>query len=463
MLLSAKTTGRVGEIFAKSELGDPRRSRRAAKVAEALAESPNQSLPRALASTAELEGGYRLLSGAHCDFTALMAAVQAATCEEASKEERVLVIHDTTDLKCLSASAEEVGFLPTGKAGFYIHHALCVSTQSNRPLGVIWSEVWGRAQRSRGRGKRLSGSALAKLEDRESDRWLHGVTHAHEWLKDCTQVVHVFDTEADSYRVFAHLFELQADFVVRLRHDRRVMDGYLSEVLAAAPIKLDRLVDIGKRKSKRMPNCTHQGRPARMAHLQIRATTIEILPPKHLPQSEPVQLNVIQVLEEKPPAGEKPISWVIATALPIRTKADIAWVVDIYRARWQVEEFHKALKTGCALEKRQLESFDAITSLLALCYPIANELLHLRSRSRDKGLPASDVLRPSLLDCLRAHPKARKLGPNPSAEEALNVIAGLGGHIKNNGPPGWQTLGGGYTELITFERGWLAAIAHRNL
>lgn len=432
-------------------------------MGEALARSPNQSLPKALASAAELEGGYRLLSGGYCNFTALMAAVQTATLDEALSEESVFVIHDTTDLKCLSAEAEEVGFLPTGKAGFFIHHALCVSAHSNRPLGVIWSEVLGRAQRSRGRKKGLSGSALAKLKDRESDRWLHGVTHAHEWLKDCKQVVHVFDTEADSYRVFAHLFELQADFVVRLRHDRRVVDGCLSEALAAAPIKLDRFVDIGRRKSKRMPSYTHQGRPARKAHLTIRATTIEILPPNHLPQSEPLQLNVIQVLEDKAPVGEKPIAWVIATALPIRTKADIARVVDIYRARWQIEEFHKALKTGCALEKRQLESFDAITSLLALCYPIAIELLHLRSRSREKGLPASDVLRQSLLDCLRAHPKARKLGPNPSAEEALNVIAGLGGHIKNNGPPGWQTLGGGYTELITFERGWLAALAHRNL
>jgi hypothetical protein len=392
-----------------------------------------------------------------------MGAVQEATRLEALQEKRVLVIHDTTDLKCPAAAPEEVGFLPTGKAGFHIHHALCVSASSNRPLGVISSEIWGRAQRTRGRKRHLSGPALAKLKDRESDRWLRVVTEAHEWLEGCEQVVHVMDTEADSYRLFEHLQQHGADFVVRLRHDRRVTEGVVSESLAGAPIKVERLVEIGRRKSKRMPSYTHQGRPARKARLQVRATTIEILPPRHMPQAEPLELNVVQILEEKPPPGVKAIAWVVATSLPVRTKADIERVLDIYRARWQVEEFHKALKTGCELEKRQLESFEAITSLLALCYPIATELLHLRSRSRQKGLPAADVLRQSLLDCLRAHPKARRLAANPSAEDALGAIAGLGGHIKNNGPPGWQTIGAGYVELLTFEKGWLAAIAHRNL
>ena len=134
-----------------------------------------------------------------------------------------------------------------------------------------------------------------------------------------------------------------------------------------------------------------------------------------------------------------------------------------YRARWQVEEFHKALKTGCMFDKRQLESFDSITTLLALCYPIACELLRFRSRARQRGLAASEVLRKSLLDCLRAHPKARKLSASPSAEEALAAVAALGGHQKHNGPPGWQSLAAGYMKLLQFEQGWLAALAERNL
>ena len=66
-----------------------------------------------------------------------------------------------------------------------------------------------------------------------------------------------------------------------------------------------------------------------------------------------------------------------------------------------------------------------------------------------------------MLDCLRAHPKARPLSANPTAEEALAVIAALGGHIKWNGPPGWQSLAVGFTQLQSFERGWVAALSQR--
>jgi hypothetical protein len=37
------------------------------------------------------------------------------------------------------------------------------------------------------------------------------------------------------------------------------------------------------------------------------------------------------------------------------------------------------------------------------------------------------------------------------------AIAALGGHIKNNGDPGWLVLGRGYEKLLVLERGWLAA------
>jgi len=34
------------------------------------------------------------------------------------------------------------------------------------------------------------------------------------------------------------------------------------------------------------------------------------------------------------------------------------------------------------------------------------------------------------------------------------AIAALGGHIKYNGPPGWQTLGAGMDYLLVAELGW---------
>lgn len=463
MSLGKAAKARVSEIFRQADLGDPRLVRRAVALVQALAEGPNRSLPKIWSTPAELEAAYRFLRNPRTEFEALMRAVQQATRERAIEKRRVLALHDTTDITCPVAEPEEVGYLQTGQPGFYVHHALCVGCDDvTAPLGVLWSQLWGRAQRSQGRRPNMPGSSLAKLEERESDRWLEGVTEAQLWAEGC-EVIHVMDREADSYRLFEHMRQLGADFVVRMRHDRRVEDGHLTEALYDAPIKLRRTVPLSARRSKTMPSYTHQGRAAREAKLVVRCATVRLQPPNYLRESEPIELNVVQILEEDPPRGQEPISWVLATSLPVHTSAQVALVLDFYRARWLIEEFHKALKTGCMFEKRQLESFESITTLLAICYPIACELLQLRARARQTNVPAAAVMRLSLLQCLRAHPKARPLPDNPSVEQGLAVIAGLGGHIKHNGPPGWQTLAAGYMELLAFERGWLAAMAHRHL
>lgn len=462
-MLSDKTVARVGDVFRRADLGDARLVRRSVGLAEALARAPGLSLPRVWATSAELQAGYEFLRSPRTDFNTLMEPVQQATRQRALEERCVLVLHDTTDVTCPAAEPEEVGFLQTGKAGFYVHHALCISAdETRRPLGMLWSQLWGRPQRSQGRARSRAGAEFAKLEERESDRWLEGVAEAQLWAEGCDQVIHVMDREADSFRLFQHMQELEADFVVRLRHDRSVEEGLLAGALAEAPLKLRRKVPITARQGKTMPSYTHHARSAREIELLVRCARVEVQPPNYLKKdAQTLELNVLQILEENPPAGEKPIAWVLATSLPIATRAQAERIIDIYRARWTIEEFHKALKTGCMFEKRQLESFNSITTLLALCYPVACELLRVRSRARQEGLPASDVLRKSQLDCLRAHPKARRLSEDPTVQEALAVIAALGGHQKHNGPPGWESLAAGYMKLNEFEAGWLAALASK--
>lgn len=455
MQLSSKAIGRVSEVFSHAELGDLRLVRRAVALAEALAQKPKLSLPQVWSTSAALEAGYHFLRNPRSNFTALMAPVQQATHSEALEVSSLLVLHDTTDCACPAADPEEVGFLPSGKAGFFIHHALCIR-EDRTPVGMAWSDVWGRSQRSTGRGRHVPGRELDKLEERESDRWLEGISEAHLWTEGCEQVVHVLDSEGDSFRIFDHLQTLQAQFVVRLHHNRRLDDGNIGDALSQAPIKLRRSIAVSPRKAKSAPRSTYSERETRNAEVSIRCVRADIQPPRYMPEA--IELNIVQVLEENPAAGCEPVSWVLATSLPIQTKAQIERVIDIYRARWVIEEFHKALKSGCMFEKRLLESFESITTLLALSYPIACELLRVRSRARQSGILASQVLRPTLLQCLRAHPEARPLPANPTAEEALAVIAGLGGHIKWNGPPGWQTLAAGYVQILAFEKGWIAAL-----
>ena len=57
------------------------------------------------------------------------------------------------------------------------------------------------------------------------------------------------------------------------------------------------------------------------------------------------------------------------------------------------------------------------------------------------------------------HKLEGKLPRDPTVEEALYAVARVGGHIKSNGPPGWQVLGRGYDQGLLMEQGWLAAMA----
>ena len=56
----------------------------------------------------------------------------------------------------------------------------------------------------------------------------------------------------------------------------------------------------------------------------------------------------------------------------------MAW----YECRWVIEEYHKAQKTGCAIEGLQFSSAAALTPMIALLSVVAVTLLNLREASR---------------------------------------------------------------------------------
>jgi hypothetical protein len=183
-----------------------------------------------------------------------------------------------------------------------------------------------------------------------------------------------------------------------------------------------------------------------------------------------LRLNVVTVQEADPPRGEKPVCWRLLTTEPIDSAVAIEGIVDHYRARWVIEEFFKALKTGCAFEKRQLESFRALVNALAIFSVIAWRLLLLRSVvRRSPEAPAEDALTARQVKVLQTVSKIRGPGvprvdipsTRPTAQDALYAVAQLGGHLKNNGWPGWQVLGLGYDSLLLVELGWIAREASR--
>ena len=181
---------------------------------------------------------------------------------------------------------------------------------------------------------------------------------------------------------------------------------------------------------------------------------------KDLPAS--LELNVVHVVEIDLPSGEEAVEWYLFTGEPIDTVEDVLRVVDIYRARWLIEEFNKALKTGCTYEKLQCETAERLWEMLAFYAPIAADLLALRTLAHhDTERPASEVLDREEIAVLQAQQpaKSKKTSPTLSVRDALLLIARMGGHFRSNGDPGWLVLLRGMIKLREQAQGFRLARA----
>lgn len=472
MKLPKSSVERVGRALQRAELGDPRRKKRLTKAVSRLARKPRASLPEAMESESELEGIYRFANNAAIEPQELFSALAGAAAERARVAGEVLVIHDTTSCTFEHADPAEVGYLSTGKAGFYAHCSLVVESGAwRRPLGVVHLEVISRKQLSkRGRKSKASGLQTSRWTDRESERWSRAVDASAELLAGCRSVCHIADREGDSYALLASMLGNGHTFVVRVNHDRKVGDP---EDLAEQwlPIKervrrldgiFEREIPLSERKRSSAPraNKARPVRNARLAQLSFAATGVVVKRPGHLGASFPktLTLNVVHVIERSPPTGEAAVEWLLFTTLPVDSEKQVATVVDNYRARWTIEEFNKALKTGCAYESREFETLHALLMVLAMSLPIACELLWLRSRARDApDAPAIEVITPQQLKILRLM-GSRQIPPKPTVRDALWAVAGLGGHLKRNGDPGWLVLHRGMQTLLSYEAGFEAGL-----
>ncbi len=413
-----------------------------------------------------------MLSNPHTGWEDIIQPHQEKTVERCKGNE-VVVVHDTTEFQLSHADPAEVGYLQTGKPGFFAHVSLAVSADGQRrPLGIAGLQTLFRAQRSRHRGRgKLPGSFTTRQPDRESLRWEAGITASASLLVEA-RAVHVADREADSYALLASMQARGDRFVVRLRHDRTARaakgaDGEMVEwsrlkgLIGAAEACLQREVPLSARRGSAVPveKRAHPKRAARLAKLQFAATPVELRRPSYFGARAPatLTLNCVRVYEVEVPEGQEPVEWMLFTSEPISSPDEIARVVDFYRTRWVIEEYFKALKSGCIYEERQLESRHALLNALAIFMPIACHMLWLRSRAQfAPDTPATEVLTLTQILVLRAVAH-RPVPANPTARDVLFAVAGLGGHLKNNGEPGWASIRHGLERLLDFEIGWQAA------
>lgn len=445
------------EEVAEAELGDVRLTRRLGQLVETLGDRAGESFPKAF-SDAELEGAYRFFGNAKVTPEGILVPHFRQTAKRAANHQQVLVVHDTSQFEFSGAAPRKgLGRLVNPGQGFFGHFTLAISADGDRePLGLLAVETIFRRDQAKPKSQRRRSDNRG-----ESARWSRGVDAAEAALQGATHAIHVMDREADSYSILEGLAGASRSFVIRAFQNRILVgeEQRLRDAAKEAKRSFDREVPLSQRPQRPgAPGKRHPGRRGRIARLRFSATAVEIPNTSRPARSGAcsVRLHVVYVFEPKPPADESPVEWFLLTDLPISSPDEIAFVVDCYRGRWMIEEYFKALKTGCQYEKRQLESAHSLLNALAVLAPVAWRLLLLRHLSRHAPeRPATAALTDTQLDVLRATAK-RPMPSRPTVKDAMLAIAGLGGHLPRNGDPGWLVLGRGMHDLLILELGWRA-------
>src|SRR5438105_8746836 len=149
------------ETFGSVHLGDVRRTQRAVAIAGAIAQHPAASLPAQMPDEAALQATYRYLQTPDVTYEQLIGPHVAQTRAEASKQQQVLLIQDTTEVDYQHhPTTTGLGPIGTGSHhGFLLQSVLAVVPESRQVLGLAHQEPflriaappgetkWQRAQR----------------------------------------------------------------------------------------------------------------------------------------------------------------------------------------------------------------------------------------------------------------------------------------------------------------------------
>jgi len=435
--------------FGGADLGDKRRTERLIEVASVLAEQPQASLPEACPDRAVLKGAYRLLENAAVTPQALQASHVQETLGRVRGAPLVLAVQDTTDLDYSTHRATSgLGAIGNGYGlGLLLHTTLAV-TPDGVPQGVLAQETWTRDPAETGKKHQRKQRPIAA---KESAKWLRGLAALNALAPSCpqTRILSVADREADVYELFCAERAANVDLLVRASEDRRVSaetdeQGLLRATVLQQPVAAALTLDVPRRAQQ----------PARTAQVWLRWTSLTFLPPKrqglHLPE---VALGVVWVHEETPPTGVEALDWLLLTTLPLPDQAAAERLLDYYTCRWVIETWHKTLKSGCAIEARQLQSAAALGRGIALYSVIAWRVLFATLLARQApDLPCTLVLEPDEWQALycRIHQTTQPPTTPPTLAQAVRWVAQLGGFLgrKGDGQPGPTVLWRGFQHLM---------------
>jgi hypothetical protein len=475
--------------FSTCDLGDRRLNDRLKTIISRISQDPSRSLSSACRGFAEVVACRRFLDNEVVSQSQLLAPHREASLERIKQHPKVLFIQDTTELDFTTKKKlQGTGPLSSPhRRGFFTHNELVVSPE-RLPLGLWETSIQARLDQEHGKASQRKEKPI---EQKETYRWLEGYRHGCDLaqLVPGTEVIVCADREADIYEVFAEREnrlasgQPAASWLIRSKTNRCLEPFEESEEEPMAPPakgtkkpprpkiqqRLEQSPVLGtisfavsaKEQFKKVKGGSRKKvhRSRRVATQEIRAIQVQLQAPPREDRSLPaVKIWVVQAKEINPPAGEEPIDWILLTSLEATDFKQACAVIDLYLCRWEIEVFHRVLKTGCRVEELQLRTSPRIKLAILLYMIVAWRVLYVMHLGRQcPDLPCSVVFEDDEWQSTWVIIKGGSPPQSPpTLNEMIRMVASFGGFLgrKRDGHPGPQTLWIGLSRVQDFALCW---------
>lgn len=454
----ARTSAWISTELGSFNFGDVRLSYRGHIIFEYLAAQPQHSIPHAMGTWSATKAAYRFLSNPKVTAAKILEPHQASSSARIAAQSVVLAVQDTTTLNYTHLhSAEGLGTIGSNKSlrGMHVHSTIAFTPECV-PLGVIAQQTWERPPEE-------FATKLARkegpIEGKESHKWLLSLeaTEAIQAAHPQVRCISVGDREADVYQLFVRGLTCKSKLLVRACRNRLIdvdedeEKEYLWPYMEALPVAATVEMQIPQ-KTKKKP---------RTASMELRFARVPLRPPKRLKATyEPIEIFAIYFHEPNAPEGNEPLSWMLLTTIEVGDAEEAARIVEYYSVRWSIELFHRILKSGCRIEKRQLQTADALRNLLAIDSIVAWRIHLLTMLGRKMpDLPCDVVFEEYEWKALHCFVHQTQTPPEkpPSLNEAVLMVARVGGFLgrKGDGQPGMTVLWRGLQGLTWISSAWL--------
>jgi hypothetical protein len=457
---SEKGASWIDQELAGCEFADKRLGKRFRRLVQGLSEGIGRSVPMACQDWANTKAAYRFFSNDRVSEEEILSGhFQATRKRFQSTPGTILVLHDTTELSFRRQKKQAIGVTKVsyggkGKDNRTRLHTICgilahsslVVTLEGLPLGLAAVKFWTRKKfKGTNALKKKINPTRVPIEEKESVRWIENLRQSTELLDEPGRCVHVGDRESDIYELFCAAQSLGTHFLVRSCVDRLAGDGdhTISQEMDEVRVKGLHTLEVRNDRGERSE-----------AILEIRYSRIRVLPPIGKQKKYPETfLTIIYAQERGNPKDRKKINWKLITDLPVTCLAEAIEKLEWYASRWNIETYHKILKSGCKAEDSKLRTAERLLRLMAIFCILSWRIFWMTMVNRSsKDAPASTVftrIERAILDRLVPSRKSDVMY-SVSLAAYITKVARIGGYLARGSdpPPGNMVMWRGLSRLV---------------